>query len=434
MRTTVAKLAAAPLVLALAASALAQEEPISIGVRVKVHSQVLNEDREVLVSLPGDYDRGRFRYPVLYVLDGDSLFLPAVASARFMGDKGLAPRMIVVGVPSGTTRTRDLTPPCAVQDKEYPGGGGADLFRRFMTTELRPFIERRYRTEPFGILIGHSFGGLFAVHAMLSEPASFDAFIAISPSLWWDKEAETATARKLFAAETPLKKFLYISHCRENNGIPAAVETFATVLGRSAPPGLRWKLDYLPGDNHGSTPARSIYNGLESLFAGFAPPEDGVPVASDVEKRYAALTEEFGFPCRPAEDWINSMGYFLLRNRMKPDEAVAMFLYGVRCYPESANTYDSLADGYEAQGRPDLALENCRTACRLAEERSDPRLVTFRKHLEAVLAKLGNRPDSLLVVEPLEEVHVDERLRFGRPLVLAVDPVEIVRSRRRELA
>jgi predicted alpha/beta superfamily hydrolase len=390
MRHRLGKLAALPLVLALVtAAALAQEEPISIGVRTKVHSRVLNEDREILVSLPGDYDQSRFRYPVLYVLDGDSLFLPAVATARFMGDRGLSPQMIVVGVPSGSTRTRDLTPPLAAPDKEYPGGGGADDFLRFMTTELGPFIEGRYRTEPFRVLIGHSFGGLFAVHAMLSEPASFDAFIAISPSLWWDKEAETATARKLFAAGAPLKKFLYISHCRENNSIPASVETFATVLGRSAPARLRWKLDYLPTDNHGSTPARSIYNGLESLFAGYAPPEDGVPAAAEVEKRYAALTEEFGFTCRPAEDWINGMGYSLLRNRKRPDEAVAMFRYGVQCYPDSANTYDSLAEGYEAQGRLDLAVENCRTACRLAEERTDPRLETFRKHLEAVRAKLG---------------------------------------------
>jgi predicted alpha/beta superfamily hydrolase len=390
MRNRIGKLAALPLVLALAtAAASAQEEPISIGVRINVHSQVLKEDREILVSLPGDYDHGGFRYPVVYVLDGGSLFLPTVATARFMGDQGLSPRMIVVGVPSGATRTRDLTPPLAAPDNEYPGAGGADPFLRFMTTELRPFIEGRYRTEPFRVLIGHSFGGLFAVHAMLNEPASFDAFIAISPSLWWDGEAETATARKLFAAGAPFKKFLYISHCRENNSIPASVETFATVLGRTAPPRLRWKLDYLSSDNHGSTPARSIYNGLESLFAGFAPPEDGVPAAAEVEKRYAALEEEFGFPCRPAEDWINGMGYSLLRNRKKPAEAVAMFQYGVKCYPESANTYDSLADGYEAADRLDLALENCRTACRLAEQGTGARLETFRKHLEAVRAKLG---------------------------------------------
>jgi D-alanyl-D-alanine carboxypeptidase len=110
---------------------------------------------------------------------------------------------------------------------------------------------------------------------------------------------------------------------------------------------------------------------------------------ADLERRYAALTEEFGFPCRPAEGRINGLGYTPLTKRQKVDQAVAMFEYAGRCYPESANTHDSLGEGYEAKGRPDLAWESCRTACRLAEMQSDPRLETFRKHLEAVRAKLG---------------------------------------------
>ena len=59
------------------------------------------------------------------------------------------------------------------------------------------------------------------------------------------------------------------------------------------------------------------------------------------------------------------------------------------CYQDSANACDSLADGYEAQGKPEPALECCRTACRLAEQASDRRLETFRRHLEAAQAKLG---------------------------------------------
>jgi predicted alpha/beta superfamily hydrolase len=389
MKTPSVMIAALAARLTFAAAVLpAQEEPVSIGFRIKVHSQVLNEDRAVLISLPEGYDRGGLRCPVVYVLDGDSFFLQAVATTRFMGEQGLAPKMIVVAVPSGATRTRDLTPSCAVPDKEFPDGGGADLFRRFLTEELRPFIEGRYRTEPFRVLIGWSFGGLFAVHTLMKEPGSFDAYVAVSPSLWWDQEAEAAAAREIFAKGAPLKGFLYLSHGRENNGIPASVETFATVLGRMAPAELRWKLDYLAGDNHGSTPARAIYNGLESLFGAWALPESGVPAAADIERRYSALTEEFGFPCRPGEDRINGVGYALLRRWKKADEAVAVFLYAVRCYPDSANARDSLADGYEAAGRMDLALESCRTACSLAEKSGDPRLETFRKHLEAVRAKL----------------------------------------------
>lgn len=369
------------------AVAPAQDEPISIGDRIKLHSDILNEDRTILVSLPPDYEQGRVRCPVVYLLDGDAHFLQTVAATRFLAGQGRAPETIVVAI-MNTDRARDLTPAPAVPDGEFPTAGGADRFRRFLTTELRPYLEGRYRTEPYRILIGWSFGGLFAVHALLSEPGSFDAFITASPSLWWDNKAESAAAAKLFESGAELRKFLYLSHGRENNGIPESVQAFATVLGRKAPSSLRWKLDYLAGDNHGSVPARAITNGLESLFSGWAMPEDGFPAAADLENRYAALSKEFGFTCRPNEGTINGKAYALLRAK-KVAEALDLFLYNVRCYPESANVHDSLAEAYEAAGRTRLALDSCRTACRLAEQVSDPRLPTFRKHLASVEAKLA---------------------------------------------
>ena len=64
--------------------------------------------------------------------------------------------------------------------------GGADRFLEFIDGELKPWVNENFRTEPFEILGGHSFGGLFAVHVMLNRPDSFDAYIAVSPSLWWD--------------------------------------------------------------------------------------------------------------------------------------------------------------------------------------------------------------------------------------------------------
>ena len=232
-------------------------------------------------------------------------------------------------------------------------------------------------------------GGLFAVHALLSEPNSFDTYITASPSLWWDNKAPSAAAGKLFESGAELRKVLYLSHGRENNSIPESVQAFAAVLGRKAPAGLKWKLDYFAGDNHMSVPARAIYNGLEGLFTGWAIPDNIIPAAADLEKRYAALSVEFGFPCRPNEGRINGMAYGLLRGRKKVAEALDLFLYNVRSYPESANAHDSLAEAYEAAGRTKLALDSCRTACRLAEQFSDPRLPTFRKHLADVEMKLA---------------------------------------------
>ena len=243
--------------------------------------------------------------------------------------------------------------------------------------------------EPYRIRNGLTLGGLFAVHALLSEPDSFDAFITASPSLWWDNKVESAAAAKLFDSGAELRKFLYLSHGRENNGIPESVQAFATILGRKAPPSLRWKLDYLAGDHHSSVPARAIYNGLESLFGGWAIPEDGFPAAADLENRYAALSKEFGFICRPNEGMINGKAYALLRTWKKVAEALDLFLYNVRCYPESANVHDSLADAYEAAGRRSSPSTAAGPPVGWPSKFQDLRLPTFRKHLESVEAKMA---------------------------------------------
>jgi uncharacterized protein len=389
--TALKSIIAVALFVMLNVPARAQDESVSIGVRLKVHSAILNQDRVVLVSTPPNYERSGIRYPVVYVLDGSSLFLQTVSDTRFLASAGKAPGSIVVAIVN-TDRTRDYTPETAIAEERQnnPTCGGADAFRRFLVGELRPFIENRYRTEPFSVIVGWSFGGLFAMHSLLLDPESFDAYIAVSPSLQWDDERLVTRAKRIFTPDARLKKFLYLTHARENNFIPASVEAFAAVLGRQAPADLRWKFEYLPGDNHVSTPLRAIYGGLEWLFADWAFPEDGIPEVADVERRFARLTEEYGFTCRPDEERINGMAYALLSGG-DTAKAVAMFEYNVRLFPESPNVYDSLADGLEAAGRPALALENCRTACRLAEKSADPGLEVFRKHLERLSGKAPAR-------------------------------------------
>lgn len=369
----------------------AHDEPIEIGASTSFHSEILGEDRSILISTPVGYEDSRDRHPVLYVLDGNAFFLQAVADARFLSDRGMAPAMIVVGVPSGASRVRDLTPPTTTPSdlEEAPTAGGADRFRRFLADELQPFVEQRYRTEPYRILVGWSFGGLFAIHTLLEEPGSFDAYIAISPSLWWNSEAETAATERLFASGAELKKFLYLTHGREYNDIPRSVQGLTRVLGRKAPAGLRWTFAYLPNDNHSSSPRRGIYDALEHLFEGWGLPEDaGFPTPSELEKRYATLTERFGFVCRPAEGRINGMAYALLQQQ-RTVEATALFEYLVRTFPGSPNAYDSVADAYEVAGKLDLALANARSAVRLAEEQSDRRLPIFAAHLERLRAATG---------------------------------------------
>src|SRR5690606_31756899 len=168
---------------------------IPIGACAVLRAEILGEARPYLVYTPPGYDAGDQRYPVIYLLDGDAHFHHATGVAAFLAAQNRMPPAIVVGI-ANTDRSRDLTP---TRQPQPPTSGGADRFLEFLASELIPRIERDYRTAPLRILVGHSFGGLFAVHALISRPELFDVHIAASPSLQWDGELMAKRLEPLLA-------------------------------------------------------------------------------------------------------------------------------------------------------------------------------------------------------------------------------------------
>src|SRR5215475_9890109 len=161
------------------------------GNSITIKSEVLGEERIILVRTPPGYERSGQRYPVLYMTDGNAHLDHTVSTIEFLSRNGRMPELIVVAI-TNTDRTRDLTPTNASMwrpdgaEMKLPTSGGADKFLKFIETELIPKIEKNYRTQPYRVFAGHSFGGLFAIHAFLSRPEIFNAYIAVSPSMHWD--------------------------------------------------------------------------------------------------------------------------------------------------------------------------------------------------------------------------------------------------------
>src|SRR3712207_3662198 len=119
------------------------------------------------------------------------------------------PEMIVVGI-SNTDRTRDLTPTRVARlpdnpNAGFPTSGGADKFLKFIETELIPMVESKYRTQPYRALAGHSLGGLFAVHTLVTKPELFNSYIAVSPSLQWDNYEEIDRVKEFFKTRKELR-------------------------------------------------------------------------------------------------------------------------------------------------------------------------------------------------------------------------------------
>jgi hypothetical protein len=163
--------------------------PIIAGTRHILSSATLGDTREVNVWLPTGYAESTDRYPVVYVIDGalDQDFGHIAGLGQLASVSWTFGPMIIVGVQT-RNRSIELTPPPT--DPRYvrtwPQSGGADRFRRFLSSEVIPFIEERYRTTERRALMGESLGGLFVTNTLLTQPELFNDYVAISPSLWWD--------------------------------------------------------------------------------------------------------------------------------------------------------------------------------------------------------------------------------------------------------
>lgn len=391
------------LLLLVASAGWAQEpRPIVIGEIVPVHSDVLGEDRELMVSTPASYQSSDSRYPVVYLLDAETNFQHTTGTLGTLAQIDFIPEMLVVAV-RNTDRTRDLTPSPFTPDppKEgekpevnpMPTAGGADRFLDFFEQELFPFVEGRYRAARYRILIGHSFGGLFAVHALVHRPADFDAYVAISPSLWWEKGALVDQAAEVLGnGAASGRKVLFMSLASEGGDMLAQYRRFEELLRYRAPASWRWEARMMEGDDHGSTPIRSTYFGLRTVFPRWRPPSFLADAGLEgYERHYAELSQEYGYEIGVPENVVNRLGYRLLGEK-KIDEAVAVFRQNVEDHPGSANVYDSLGDALKEKGELEAALASYERACELGGESDHPEMATFKKNRDELRAQLGRDP------------------------------------------
>ena len=364
--------------------------------RFSLKSAVLGEERVVLVRTPAGYEANKLSYPVLYMTDGDAHMGHTSSTIEFLTQNGRIPDLIVVGV-TNTDRTRDLTPvkssnKNAAGELQFPTSGGADNFLKFFETELIPQIEKEYRVQPYRILAGHSLGGLFAIHAMISRPGVFNSYIAVSPSLQWENGETLNRAEEFLKHQKELKATLFVSLGNELGPIGESFEIFEHVLAKTKIKGFEWQAERMEDEDHGSVVLRSHYFGLRKVYAGWLGPRDpqtGVVSGGlkGADEHYKKLSERFGYAIQTPENLINQLGYQLLFNG-KPEEAIAVFKANIERYPGSANVYDSLAEAYERGNRIDLAEPLYDKARVLGEQNGDPNAALFKANYERAHAKL----------------------------------------------
>jgi predicted alpha/beta superfamily hydrolase len=367
--------------------------PLNLGEVFALASKVLGEERKVVVWTPPDYASSARRYPVLYLTDAERQFGHSVTTIEFLSRNGRMPAAIVVGI-FNVARTRDLTPYTANEpdvDRRLPAAGGADKFLNFVETELVPWVEQQYRVEPFRMFAGHSFGGLFAVHALATKPDLFNVVIAVSPTLYWRQMEPVKRLTSLVESRPDLNRTLYVTLGTEGAEMQSGFDKLKAAFEKKAPAGLHWHMVQMPAEDHGSIVLRSHYDALEKTFDGWQLPLTGGRYEGGltaVEAHYEKLSARLGWKAAPPEQIINVLGYAeMAAGRM--EDALAYFEYNVRTYPGSANVHDSLGEGLEAAGRLDEALAKYDEAIRRAEASGDTLLDAFIQHRDALRKKIA---------------------------------------------
>ena len=370
------------LLLAIGANTFAASgEPVVIGHAHRIHSSMLDEDRHYRVALPASYGWAQDRrYPVLYLLDGQAHFVHGVAAVDYLAGQGEIPEMIVVALGS-TNRVRDFTQ--SDWAEAWVGGGGAANFKRFLADELLPQIERNYRTDGFRVLSGHSAGGQFALYCLGSEPTLFKGYFALSPSLDWDHNLPQRSLDASLAAAKRTPAFLYFATSDDSGQALADDQALVATLQAHAPEGFRWKYQPFPDETHGSLPLLAQIDALRALYAGYRFHPDqartgGLPAA---EAHFQALSKLLDWPMPVPEGVLNEVGYAALSEGRTAD-AIAIFKRNTLQNPDSANAWDSLADGYvKASQWPD-AIKASDQAVALANKHALPNRADFQRQAE----------------------------------------------------
>tara|TARA_R110002072_G_scaffold261323_4_gene420105 strand:+ start:713 stop:1906 length:1194 start_codon:yes stop_codon:yes gene_type:complete len=353
-------------------------EKIQIGTKFKMNSKFLNEERTYTVGLPKSYHTNLKKYPILVLLDGDEHFqgVSGIVDQMNQGrNHGHIPEMIIVAI-GNTDRTRDFTPTNSiifldgVEKPQYQStSGGSAAFLEFLEKELLVVIEKKYRTNSYKTLIGHSYGGLLAGLSYLSEDSSFDSYLTIDPSFWWDKQI---ILKKMDAVKTEdLKdKKMYISSAYsyktwKNFGLSRKGQDlfFAKLQDRNIlSPNL--KIQYFEEEDHWTVPTISLYHGLKFIYQDFYMKDMRTKSVESIIKYYK---NRFGGKFSPPETTINTLAYRFLGSENNQDKlkSLKLFQLNIANYPNSSNAFDSLGKAYLTNGDNRKALENYKKALTL---------------------------------------------------------------------
>ena len=358
-------------------------DDIIIGKRESIYSDTLSEKRTFLVYSPGFTSQNvgpQKRYPVLYLLDGSAHFYSTVGIIQQLSQangNGVLPEMMVVAIES-TNRMKDFVPST---DPTTP-----NRFVQFLKSELIPHVEKHYPTAPYRLIAGHSLGGLLVIDFLTQEPALFNAYIAIDPSMWYANEVFLKRTISHFPAKNLKSKSLFLGVA---NTLPVGVHLSQVRKDQSAETrhlrsilrlddflkknaaALYYADKFYDRERHNTVPLLTIYDGLRFIFDFYyfdASEKDFLDstasIAHKLRTHYANVSARLGYQNAAPESLVNYIAFEALKSKHHR-KAEALLKLNVEWYPNSFRSFDALADYYMELNDSASAIEYYKKALSL---------------------------------------------------------------------
>lgn len=261
-------------------------------------SRKLNSTRELKIRLPKNYDaESDLKYPVILVFDGDYLFEPVVGQVAFQTYFDKMPESIVVGVLQGKDRFYD-----SYHDEVtgLPIEFGA-RFYEFISTELIPYIDLKYKTSKFKVAVGHDLMANFMNAFLLKDDPLFKAYVNLSPDFIGQMDDNITNRLKWLKDDV----FYYMATSEGDivplrNGVLEADQKLVKVDNRA----LKYYFDDFEGDSHYTLVTGALSQALDKIFELYKPISDREfkediltyegTLDTYISKRYKKIEDLFG--------------------------------------------------------------------------------------------------------------------------------------------
>jgi len=373
---------------------LQKQENIISGDKYSFKSSVLDEEREIFISLPENYKHSAHHYPVIYVMDAEFLFDLTRSMVVIRAARNYMPESIIVGISNNTDKRMHMALELYDDNGEpffYGDGlGQTDRYLKFFRNELIPNIEKQFRVNSHRTIIGMSptFGPV--LQAFWSEPDLFSGYIVLAAEIGKKLKSGETIGEKLIKAisdKSRANASIYIGTGSRDIIKRGAKEAalyvdIPTKLKNITNKNIRYKFEIVHDEDHYGMSIPGIQHGLETIYAReiwdvnyreFWNSDDPAQALMD---KYQELSEHYGFKIIPIEK-----SYHFIHNIMKTAEIlyrqkntkdlIPWLILGTEYYPNSPAIYSQLSKAYVRAGNDKLAVKSAEKAVKLAEGTED---------------------------------------------------------------